>query len=418
MATSLSNDSLKGHVLLAKSTAYSFKADYDKSTQYSLEALQFAERFKDTTLILDGYNNLGIDFMYREEFKKSHEYFLKYKELAELSSDSLRLGHGLNNLGMVEYYLGNEDRELQLYQEAKIIFKKINEQEGLGNTLLNIGTVQTANGEYGSAHESYIDALTIFEEIGYISGYCNTLQSMAENYMEQGQYDKALSTANKALQLLQDNNLRQDVLYTFELIKNIYEQKNDFVKAYEYQTKYYELNDELFNEQKALQINELTIQYETAKKEAEIERLAFDNELQQLEISKAKSRMFAFIIIAGIVIAASIFVFILRNKKNAAERLAQESQLDALKQRILQLQIENSDELTIDYNDINGKIATPLTDREFETLSLSLKGKSNQEIADQLFVSINTVKFHLRNIYQKLGVSNKKEALEYVVKSS
>lgn len=52
-----------------------------------------------------------------------------------------------------------------------------------------------------------------------------------------------------------------------------------------------------------------------------------------------------------------------------------------------------------------------LTDRECEVLKLLVEGLSNQEIADKLFLGIGTVKFHLRNIYSKLGVDNRVAAV-------
>ena len=51
-----------------------------------------------------------------------------------------------------------------------------------------------------------------------------------------------------------------------------------------------------------------------------------------------------------------------------------------------------------------------LTGREKELLVLLLKGKSNKEISDLLYVSTETVKTHLQNIYRKLGVKNRMEA--------
>ncbi len=57
-----------------------------------------------------------------------------------------------------------------------------------------------------------------------------------------------------------------------------------------------------------------------------------------------------------------------------------------------------------------------LTPREREVLFLVAEGLTNAQIAQRLVVSQETVKFHLRNIYQKLGVSTRTEAAAYYFK--
>lgn len=52
-----------------------------------------------------------------------------------------------------------------------------------------------------------------------------------------------------------------------------------------------------------------------------------------------------------------------------------------------------------------------LTDREREILVFLANGVSNRQMADRIFVSENTVKFHLKNIYSKLAVSNRLQAV-------
>ena len=53
----------------------------------------------------------------------------------------------------------------------------------------------------------------------------------------------------------------------------------------------------------------------------------------------------------------------------------------------------------------------PLTDREMQVLQLLADRLSNSEIAQRLFISLPTVKSHTRNIYGKIGVHNRKEAV-------
>jgi DNA-binding NarL/FixJ family response regulator len=52
-----------------------------------------------------------------------------------------------------------------------------------------------------------------------------------------------------------------------------------------------------------------------------------------------------------------------------------------------------------------------LSEKEAEVLAELARGQSNQRIAERLWLSEQTVKFHLRNIYRKLGVSNRTEAV-------
>ena len=53
----------------------------------------------------------------------------------------------------------------------------------------------------------------------------------------------------------------------------------------------------------------------------------------------------------------------------------------------------------------------PLSERELELLRLVADGKSNREIAGELFLALGTVKSHLHNIYQKLGVTSRTQAI-------
>lgn len=57
------------------------------------------------------------------------------------------------------------------------------------------------------------------------------------------------------------------------------------------------------------------------------------------------------------------------------------------------------------------ELAEPITARELEVLRLIAVGLTNKEIADELFISMATVKRHITNIYGKLGVSTRQEAL-------
>ena len=50
-----------------------------------------------------------------------------------------------------------------------------------------------------------------------------------------------------------------------------------------------------------------------------------------------------------------------------------------------------------------------LTEREADVAALVSKGLTNAEVAAELYVSVNTVEYHLRNVFAKLGIRSRRE---------
>ena len=68
------------------------------------------------------------------------------------------------------------------------------------------------------------------------------------------------------------------------------------------------------------------------------------------------------------------------------------------------VEVERQTVVTINSNDL-------LTDRENDILSHIVMGHSNKEMAEKLFISENTIKKHINNIYSKLGVKRRTQAV-------
>ena len=88
----------------------------------------------------------------------------------------------------------------------------------------------------------------------------------------------------------------------------------------------------------------------------------------------------------------------------------------ALYKRILDLSNKYHSSWVTVHNELTGeKISDALTAIEFNIASLASKGNSNNEIADLLGITVNSVRAHLRNIFNKLGVDSRKELHKYVL---
>jgi DNA-binding CsgD family transcriptional regulator len=87
---------------------------------------------------------------------------------------------------------------------------------------------------------------------------------------------------------------------------------------------------------------------------------------------------------------------------------------DFMREKIISyaIKIKNlSEEISDEKQLTSGRLETVLSIREEEIFQLIVDGKSNKEIGDLLNISVNTVKFHVKNIYEKLQVKSRKEVL-------
>ena len=71
----------------------------------------------------------------------------------------------------------------------------------------------------------------------------------------------------------------------------------------------------------------------------------------------------------------------------------------------------------LDVTQINANPLSTLTKRELEILSSLAAGRTNKEIAAEKGVSTNTVKYHIKNLFEKLSVSNRGQAIALYLKS-
>ncbi|CAM3758345.1 response regulator [Marinicrinis lubricantis] len=114
------------------------------------------------------------------------------------------------------------------------------------------------------------------------------------------------------------------------------------------------------------------------------------------------------------VIEAGAFSYLLKTSR--ASEIAQAIRSAVNNQPVLESQVATKIMNRFRQNKTETMPHHELTDREMEVLKLIAKGMSNQELADELFIGVKTVKFHVTNILAKLGVEDRTQAAIYAFK--
>lgn len=115
------------------------------------------------------------------------------------------------------------------------------------------------------------------------------------------------------------------------------------------------------------------------------------------------------------VIEAGAFSYLLKTSR--ATEIAQAIRAAASGQPVLESQVASKIMNRFRQNTKKERLPhEDLTEREMEVLKLIAKGKSNQEVADELFIGVKTVKFHVTNILAKLGCEDRTQAAIYAFK--
>lgn len=455
------NDSLKGHYYLNLGIAYGQLNDADSSFYYLNKSEKIANQIPSNFLLAMINNTRGLVFMGKAEYEASLEAYQEVMRLAEGKNDE-RLNDVLSktygNLGGVYYQLGQMDKALEttkkcltlsetindttdialnhlrlamVYNDidqldngivhlnkARQFFKDLNNPTMLVYAESNLGKIFKKKQQMDSAFVHYEEAHRYAKSLGEQEEYITTLLAMSDIKLEQSKPRESKEYVQKALILAKKNGFSNSEKKAYDLLYKIALKKGNINDALNYRNAYIVLADSLSNVEVKARVAALETQYETAKKEKEIQKLTYEGQLKSANLEKARNKQIV-IIIGGIAIILILLVFfITKHKKEKAERIAQTLQVEALQKRFMELHSSPS-ELSVDLNmeELNQKLQTKLTEREFETLKLCISGKTNSEIAEELHVAVSTVKFHLRNAYSKLGVSNRKEAFKYMLKS-
>lgn len=313
----IENIEFKTHLLNNRSNIESDLGNYKEAVKLLFECISLYKGSTETRDFIDFYNNLGVNYRESKNYDLAIHYFEKLLNLAVRLKLDEEFGYYYANIGYTYFLMEEFDKSISLLENAKNYFVKHNQykDELTINALLASNYIK--KGLLDNAETLLLNTLLKTEEKQFFENYTQTCISLSELYIAKKNPEKALTILEKGLEKAEIINAQKLKMKIFERFVNHFYEKKDYKKAFEFQKKFSTIKDTIFDVSKNRTIRELSVKYETDKKNAEIEKLA-----RQRKEENRKNNFY----LAGLMILLAILLliaFLLKyifNQKKALEQ--------------------------------------------------------------------------------------------------
>lgn len=361
-----------------------------------LEAQKIYEKEKNFTNL--GHAHIKMGDLYRDlqnlnDAKKNYQSALIY---GQKTKNYPVIGEAIRGNGIIKSYENDDEEAAKLFNAAIAIFDSIKHLYLLNDTKCYLAPTYDNLGKLEEANKLYQEAIQYFNDSGYEADKYYISIDYGNHYIKRKQFKKAIDKCTYG----RDNLLKiGDRAWAIKACTCLYEaakQSGDYKAALSYFETLILHRDTINNEKNIQKITELKKDFE------------FDKEKEMITIENAKEmekeKTFKYLLFGCLITALLILVFFIKLNKVNEENLKLANNENArIKADIIQLsnQIDANGNLTLDLSKYN------LNQRQLEVINHIKQGKSNREIAGLMHISENTVKYHLKNIYEILQIDNR-----------
>ncbi len=310
---------------------YDTQGKYTEALKNFFACLKIQEEIGNKKNIAASYNNIGAIYRNQGRYAEALEkYFASLKIYEEIGYKRGK-ANAYNNIGIIYRIQGNYPEALEFFFASLNIREEVGSKYHIASSYINIASVYGSQGKYAEALENSIASLKICEEIGDKQGVEFSYTNMGHAYEHLGNYPEALKNYLASLKISKEiddkegiadnyNNLgsvniylgnfqdarkylddglalsvkirnKLDIQFSYESLSRLDSAEGNFTKSLEHYKLYTLYKDSLLNEESNNQISRMKIQYETEKKDGEIDLLNKDNEIKSLELEQQEQQL-------------------------------------------------------------------------------------------------------------------------------
>ncbi|VXB80871.1 Adenylate cyclase, class 3 [Flavobacterium sp. 9R] len=308
------------------------KGDLQEALSDFMVSIKIAQASANTVGEGISYMEMANVFSVMKETKKAYAYYNKAIAILRKSNDKLKLASALSNLG--DEYLKNNvlDKALTCFYESGKLFEEEKYTSGIAYTLGSMGVIYFQLGKDEMAVNNLKKAIHLLEPIEDYYGISEYLIHLSTVYQKQKKWDLALKAASKSLQLAQKNGYKDQISTSNLQLSDLYEKINNSPKALEFFKAHVAYRDSVTNVKTVQELADLRTNFEVSKKQAQVNLLEKETEIQQLKAKKQQNIIYATVVAIVLIIMLVIGLFrryqfikktkaIIENEKNRSNAL-------------------------------------------------------------------------------------------------
>ncbi len=291
---------------------------YQEAIDCYLKALKAGEETKDTSFMASTYANMSNSFYRLRKSAESEQYAQKAYELHKQIGNIKGMSNALNSIATIKYDAKKYDEAEKMYTELATLREKINDLPGLVNINLNLASLYSSIKDYVKAERSFLKALEYNKVVNNAKAQVQILYDFSTFYRDLKKTGRQMVFLDSARVLAEKMEDLEDLRYIYRDLSQVYESSGDFKTSLKYQRQLQQVTDSVFNIESDSKVSELRTQFETEKKEKEIELLNKETLLKDTVIEKQNSTRNFILLVGGLIFVLAVALLIgYRNKRRS-----------------------------------------------------------------------------------------------------
>lgn len=309
------------------STAYYNLNLHDSAIVYNDKSILVAEKLNRYDIVATCYSAIGTLFLLQKNYVKAINYLLMALILFEQQNFTGFVTKAKSDLAVAYFSKGDVNLSRRYLKESFKLALMTGDSTAISQNYVTSGLIELSENNYKGSIVDFEKGLRVCEKTKNKSIERQLWMGCAEAYTKIKNFDKALSMYNKALELSAGDY--KSTYECYEALSSIYALKKNYEKAYKYLDEARILNSKLFDSTKSQIINELTVKYETGKKDNQISLLSKDQLIQKAEVEKQKAIKSSIFVGTLMLVVFSILGFVFYKRRRDINLKRREAELNA-----------------------------------------------------------------------------------------